>query len=136
MDDLSIDYEYSIDELSGQTNNQFSDLSIGIHTLNVSDINGCLTKTIEFEIVRFKIPKYFTPNSDGYHDTWKVIDTKNSIRAIQIFDRYGKSIKQINPSGQGWDGTRNGHKMHANDYWYLITLQTGKLIRGHFTLKR
>nr|WP_241492532.1 T9SS type B sorting domain-containing protein [Lacinutrix himadriensis] len=60
---------------------------------------------------------------------------------IYIFDRYGKLIKQMNPSGSGWDGVFNGNRMPTSDYWFTveykdpITGNRGKFT-SHFTLKR
>ncbi|HLF53229.1 T9SS type B sorting domain-containing protein, partial [Flavobacterium sp.] len=59
---------------------------------------------------------------------------------IYIFDRYGKLIKQISPTGTGgWDGTYNGQLMPSSDYWFTVDyLETGvnKVFKAHFSLKR
>ena len=138
MVNQSIVYEYSIDGYNYQTSNHFSDIPEGFYSLYVHDVNGCLEKTLPFQIklIQFSIPKYFTPNNDGYHDTWKVTDTSKRIKYIQIFDRYGKLINQSNTNSRGWDGLFKGHEMPVNDYWFVIVLQSGKQIRGHFSLKR
>jgi len=137
MTDLSIEYEYAIDSGNFQSSNEFFNLTEGIHTLTVRDENGCVEKFIDFEIVitKFNIPAYFTPNSDGYHDTWQIEDTENTIKSIQIFDRYGKLLKQIGPQSS-WDGTYRGKLLPVNDYWYVVTLNSNKQLKGHFTLKR
>jgi len=138
MTDTSINYEYAIDSGNFQSSNEFYDLAEGFHTLIVRDENGCIEKSIQFEItiVRFVIPKFFTPNNDGYHDTWQIIDSENSIKSIHIFDRYGRLLKQILPQSNGWDGTYRGNILPVSDYWYLIQLHSGKQVKGHFTLKR
>ncbi|WP_162984925.1 T9SS type B sorting domain-containing protein, partial [Mesonia aquimarina] len=59
-------------------------------------------------------------------------------------DRYGKLLKQLSPSGPGWDGTYNGNPVSSNDYWfrveYMETLPDGSLqprkFKANFTLKR
>ena len=87
-------------------------------------------------------PRYFTPNGDGYHDTWNIPALSVQLGSrILIFDRYGKLLKQISPAGDGWDGTYNGQKMPTTDYWFLLEyndLTTGepKQLRAHFSLKR
>jgi gliding motility-associated-like protein len=85
------------------------------------------------------IPKYFTPNGDGFHDFWNVkgvsmLSNTNSI--IYIFDRYGKLLKQLSAVSAGWDGTYNGNQMPADDYWYSIQFDDGRNVNGHFALKR
>ncbi len=66
-------------------------------------------------------PKYFTPNGDGFHDTWSLINIEDQPTAlIYIFDRYGKLLKQLRPGGAGWDGTYNGRNMPSSDYWFRV----------------
>ncbi|RYH72241.1 T9SS type B sorting domain-containing protein, partial [Flavobacteriaceae bacterium 144Ye] len=87
-------------------------------------------------------PKYFTPNGDGYHDTWNIIGFAGRADVkIYIFDRFGKLLKQISPSGQGWDGTYNGNPMPSSDYWFVVEYDEPiggqrKEFKAHFTLKR
>ena len=87
-------------------------------------------------------PRYFTPNGDGYHDTWNIPALSVQLGSrILIFDRYGKLLKQISPAGDGWDGTYNGQKMPTTDYWFLLeyndlTTAEPKQLRAHFSLKR
>ena len=47
-----------------------------------------------------------------------------------------KLLKQINSIYEGWDGTFNGNKLPSSDYWFVIELTNGKIVKGHFTLKR
>ena len=55
---------------------------------------------------------------------------------IRIFNRYGKLLKELNPLGQGWDGTFSGTNLPADDYWFSVLLEDGRLFKSHFTLKR
>ncbi|WP_140487091.1 T9SS type B sorting domain-containing protein [Flavobacterium sp. GSA192] len=133
------DYVYALDDEFGayQTENNFMNVSAGIHTVFVKDLNGC--GVVPKEVAVLGIPNYFTPNQDGYNDTWNIKGVNISFNAktlIHIFDRYGKLIKQISPTGTGWDGNFNGNPMPASDYWYSIQLEDGKVMKGHFALKR
>ncbi|MBU2940224.1 T9SS type B sorting domain-containing protein, partial [Lacinutrix sp. C3R15] len=139
MTDTSINYLYAIDTSAWQTNPIFTDVANGDHLLYVQDENGCVIKSLSFTIDSLEeiiIPLFFTPNGDNYNDTWLITDNQNTIKEILIFDRYGKLLKQVSPALKSWDGIYNGYFMESNDYWYLITLHTGKTIKGHFTLKR
>ncbi|MBF4493469.1 T9SS type B sorting domain-containing protein [Flavobacterium sp. JLP] len=133
-------YEYSIDDPNGsfQESNFFEDIPSGIHELYIKDKNGC--GTISKTIAVLGVPKFFTPNNDGYNDYWNIKganDAFNSNTKILIFDRYGKLIKQITPSSvNGWDGTYSGSPLPADDYWYTIKLEDGRETKGHFSLKR
>ena len=133
-------YEYSIDEPNGfwQDSNFFNNVPAGVHVVYINDKNGC--GPVHQEIVIVGVPKFFTPNGDGYNDYWSVKgvnQTFNSKSIIYIFDRYGKLLKQWVPSlNQGWDGTFNGVPLPADDYWFTLKLEDGREAKGHFSLKR
>lgn len=100
----------------------------------------CATNESRFSVLitsdDYYIPTFFTPNSDGSHDFWKVQDFNNSIKNIDIFNRYGKLLKSLPSSAPGWNGSFNGNPLETDTYWYIITLNTGEAIRGYFALKR
>ena len=135
------DYEYSLDEPLGpfQDSNFFDNVSAGIHDIYVNDKNGCRPIT-KATISVVGVPKFFTPNNDGYNDYWSVKGVNANFYSnstIYIFDRYGKLLKQWVPSrSEGWDGTFNGIPMPGDDYWYTIKLEDGREAKGHFSLKR
>jgi len=132
------DYEYKIDQHPFQENPYFSNVSFGPHTITVRDINQCDSMTKELFFVDY--PKFFTPNGDGYNETWNIKDLDMQVNSkICIFDRFGKLIKEIFPSGTGWDGTYNQNDMPSTDYWFVIYYNENKKsreFRAHFTLKR
>lgn len=133
------DYEYSLDEPSGffQDSNILTNVPAGIHEIFIRDKNGC--GTISKTVAVVGLPKFFTPNNDGYNDYWNVKGVNavfNAKSIICIFDRYGKLLKQIAPTSEGWDGTFNGNLMPGDDYWYTIKLEDGREAKGHFSLKR
>ena len=134
------DYEYSLAEATGyfQDSNVFTSVTAGIHEIFINDKNGC--GQISKVIAVVGVPKFFTPNGDGYNDYWSVKGvnaTFNSNSIIYIFDRFGKLLKQWVPaSSEGWDGTFNGSPLPSDDYWYTIKLEDGREAKGHFSLKR
>lgn len=83
-------------------------------------------------------PKFFTPNNDGVNDIWQANrEADLSSGVVQIFDRYGKFIRQFDTtSNVGWDGTSQGRPLPASDYWFRAILHDGRSFNGHFTLKR
>ena len=130
-------YEYSLDNINYQSSNTFQNIASGIYTVYVRDINGC--GIVMEEISVLGIPKYFTPNGDGYNDYWNIKGINSRLNAdtiIYIFDRYGKLIQQISPLDQGWNGTLNGNQLPSSDYWYSVQLEDGRVLKGHFSLKR
>jgi len=81
-------------------------------------------------------PKFFTPNNDGYNDTWTInFDYLAPNTGIRIFDRYGKFIKELFNNGI-WDGNYLDQEQPASDYWFTVTRLNGTEYRGHFSLKR
>ena len=82
---------------------------------------------------------YFTPNQDGYNDTWNIYLPVSYEGVIYIYDRYGKLLKQISPYGEGWDGTYNGNLLPSTDYWFKVEYVENnqkKEFKSHFSLKR
>ena len=135
-------YEYALRNDDGiqtpfQANNIFENVSPGIYTVIVSDYkNDCGEITSPVSVIGF--PKFFTPNNDGIHDTWQVLGISGMFQPnsnILIFNRFGKLLKQLNPLGTGWDGLFNGEKLPVDDYWFMVTLQDGRIFKNHFTLK-
>lgn len=129
------DYEYSIDGANYQDSNVFNQLTPGQYKVIVREKNGC--GFTEDKVVLLMYPKYFTPNGDGFHDTWQVDNAYYDPKMIiYIFDRYGKLLTSFKGSTPGWDGTFNGNKLPATDYWFIVHRSDGKEYKGHFAMMR
>ena len=141
-------FEFSIDNgpwVANEPNTNtytFSNVPFGEHVIQARDINGC---GIASDIVLvMDYPLFFTPNNDGYNDTWQIFGIENQYDAkIFIYDRYGKLLKQLSPTGPGWDGTYNGELLPSSDYWFTIDYRelgesegAQKQFKAHFSLKR
>lgn len=129
------DYEYSIDGIQFQNNNEFTNLTNGKYLVYVRDKNGCGSVTDTVYLLMY--PKFFTPNGDGQNDTWKIKFSENETDiVIKIYDRYGKLIKELSQNNS-WDGTYIGNQLPADDYWFsVIRPNTDSEYKGHFSLKR
>jgi gliding motility-associated-like protein len=134
------DYELSIDNGPWTTDTVFTGLSAGIHEIWARDLIGCGQARVELLVIGY--PPFFTPNGDGYNDTWNIFSLSDQLESkIYIFDRYGKLLKEISPQGRGWDGIYNGALMPSSDYWFTVNYRDPntdvvKEFRAHFTLKR
>lgn len=127
------DYEFSLNDKHYQDSNIFTGLLSGLYKGYIRDKNGCGVFTTEFYVLDY--PKFFTPNSDGVNDSWKIPYLTFVPEAeVIVFDRYGKIITGFKSSGS-WDGTFNGKKLPATDYWFIISIQN-RTIKGHFSLLR
>ncbi|PZX94859.1 hypothetical protein DOS84_04705 [Flavobacterium aquariorum] len=130
------DYEFSLDGNFYQDSPIFNGLSAGIYLATVRDKNGCGT-SVPYKVYVLDYPRFFTPNNDGFNDTWKIKNLDALPKStITIFDRYGKFLKQLNATSNGWNGTYTGKDLPSDDYWFSITFEDGKIIKGHFSLKR
>ena len=131
---------YSLDGNTPQTSNIFTNVTGGPHEITVSDSNGCGAMPLPISIRLIESPKFFTPNADGFNDTWKIVGLEDQTEAtLFIFDRYGKLIKQLFLNGDGWDGTFNGQPMPATDYWFnlkYVEQGVSKEYKSHFSLVR
>lgn len=133
-------YEFALNDGKYQDSNVFYDVEAGDHLIWVRDkATGACAVSKVVSVMNY--PKYFTPNGDGFNDTWNIQGLKSQPGAkVYIFDRSGKLIKQLSPSGEGWDGTYGGRPMPSTDYWFTIEYVDfngyGREFKGHFSLKR
>ena len=133
-------YVYQLDSGPFQTSPVFENVAIGPHSITVQDVNGCSIPITDDNVLVVGYPKYFTPNGDGYNDTWNIATLSEQLNSrIYIFDRYGKLLKDIGPNDSGWDGTYIGQPMPADDYWFTVEYVEENLVKtykSNFSLKR
>jgi gliding motility-associated-like protein len=125
-------YSYSIDGVNFQDNPNFTNVLPGIYTAIVTD-NLCGSDSREFTVLDY--PNYFTPNGDGINDYWFIKNLK-PLENIRIYDRFGKFLYSFKGSEAGWNGQYNGRQILADDYWFVLTLQNFRVVKGHFALLR
>ncbi len=141
------DYQYAlINEDGNQTSFQdiplFEDLTGGFYTIVVEDKNGCRPNaTLEVSVIEY--PKFFTPNNDGINDTWAIKGANSTFypnAQINIFNRFGKVVAQIEVDTPGWTGTYGGKTLPSDDYWFSIILVdrngNARERKGNFSLLR
>ena len=135
-------YEYQLDGGVWQSSSVFENV-IGCdeHTIAVRDIVDVCNTQPETTVNIIEYPKFFTPNGDGFNDTWNIECLRNdSTAVIRIFDRFGKLLIQFKPSQNAWNGTFNGSVLPGSDYWFVINYQNGTGVetqfRSHFSLIR
>ncbi|SCX87763.1 gliding motility-associated C-terminal domain-containing protein [Nonlabens sp. Hel1_33_55] len=132
------DYWFQLDDGLYQDSNTFDNISPGVHIITIAERNGC--GSVSTQIFVYGYPKFFTPNFDGFNDTWNVAaGDRLPILNIYIFDRFGKLLKELNPTGSGWDGTYQGELLPSSDYWFKLEYEydgTTGTANGHFSLKR
>ena len=129
-------YEFSLDGIFFQESPKFNNIAAGEYVIYVRDKNGC-GLSLPFTTYVLDYPRFFTPNGDGYNDLWKIKNINNLAQTtLFIYNRFGKLLKQLNTSDFGWNGTFDGNALPADDYWFNLMFEDGKIIKGHFSLKR
>lgn len=133
-------YLYQLDSGPFQENPVFENVAFGTHSITVKDLYGCSASITIKDVLVINYPKYFTPNGDGFNDTWNIFTLKDQLNSrIYIFDRYGKLMKDLSTQSFGWDGMYNGQPVPADDYWFSVEYveqDISKKFKSHFSLKR
>ncbi len=132
------DYLFQLDNGLSQESPFFYNITPGEHSITVTRKNGCGILAEVFYIIDY--PKFFTPNNDGYNDSWGIVSDENlvKINSIYIFDKLGKFLKQLGPN-QFWDGNYTGNQLPSTDYWFSINYiynNKNSEFKSHFTMKR
>jgi len=102
------------DSISGQNNFTFEDLFAGDYEITVSDINGCMeifTGSVGLDL-NLMIPNVFTPNNDGFNDTFFVINLPEDGASLTITNRWGKILFQSNSYQNDWNAGGLGDGMY------------------------
>ena len=121
--------EYLDDPLSlTPTTNSPDDITYTLHV--VSNLSCGESTSSVFVRVYKKITTVntFTPNGDGVNEFWTIKNIDNYPRAhVNVYTRNGQSVFESNGYGKPWNGTRNGSKLPAGTYYYIIDLNEDNL---------
>lgn len=110
------------------------------YLLTVTSANGCEAKAI-FNVNVLAAPityNTFTPNGDGYNDTWKIQNMQYFPKAtVEVFNRNGQRVYYSIGYPVAWDGRNNGADLPAGVYYYIINVKNGKpVLSGSVTIIR
>ena len=88
--------------------------------------NNCLLQdSVKIQVVIFVeiiIPNAFTPNDDGYNDTFGPVTKGIGSLEMNISDRNGRFVHKIDSVNGRWDGNMpSGTKAPRGVYYYLLT---------------
>jgi gliding motility-associated-like protein len=80
----------------------------------------------------------FSPNGDGFNDSWGVPGIRFFEGArLSIYDRGGVRLFYTENPDVSWDGTYNGKEMPVGTYFWTIEIgETGEVRRGMLNLIR
>ena len=110
----------------GYAGDSVSNLSGGDFIVHISD-NDTTTRdtSISFSLVyppcQVAFPNHFTPNADGYNDTWAISNTEYYPNfLLEVFDRSGQLVHIQKHNYIPWEGTQFSIKLSEATYYYIF----------------
>jgi gliding motility-associated-like protein len=126
---------------NGSTGSIISNITNGIYSVTVTDMNLCsvigTTDLISIWDHCLQIPNAISPNGDGLNEVWNLGFTEMyPMMEVRIFNNWGQLIWE---SARGythpWDGTSNGRPLPVDSYFYIINLNDGtEPVTGHVNI--
>jgi gliding motility-associated-like protein len=126
-----LDYFWYPDDFMDDPTSQYPTVNPDVNTtyyVQITDINGCVDTSIALitvapDISALVIPNLFTPNNDGFNDSWEILNIAGFVdNEISIFNIYGQLINEYAPYNNEWDGTYNGSTLPDGTYYYVLRL--------------
>ena len=124
---------YSYNLIGVGTNNTgfFNDVSVGSYQVLITDGQGC-SDTNVVDIAPFECPdpipvEVFTPNGDGFNDTWfiRFLEFYDE-NEVFIFDRWGQRVyhKKDYKNTEGWDAKYLGGDLPVSTFYYVLEVKS------------
>ncbi len=109
-------------------------------TLTLTNQGLCSTE-IKYNLTvteSIKFADAFTPNGDGYNDTWIITGLEVYPQMhIQIFNRWGNLVHEQYNGYEPWNGTREGKELPDGVYFFVLEPNGGsQSFRGTVTIAR
>ncbi|WP_299586027.1 gliding motility-associated C-terminal domain-containing protein [Mucilaginibacter sp.] len=105
--------------------------------INLPVVSNAITASISIP-AKVVVPNTFTPNGDGYNDTWYIVGLLPYANCtVSVFNRYGSIVYRSVGYQQPWDGTINGKPVPSGTYYYIIDPKNGgEKVSGPVTIIR
>ncbi len=112
-------YQYSLDGITYQSSNVFTNVPRGVHTAYVKDSVNC--NPVQEDFLILNLINVITPNGDGKNDVLDYSDLKikNNV-SIEIFNKYGNLVFASKDQQFIWDGKTFGRPVSTGTYWYIL----------------
>lgn len=133
---FSFEWDYN-----SETSPDIYDLYSGDYALTVTDILNCVKDTVITVPVNeqpcLTPPSAFTPEGDGYNDTWFLenIELYPECEVI-IYNKWGRVVFESTGYGTPWDGMFNGKPLPPATYYYSIRIIDDAVYTGPVTIVR
>ncbi len=147
---------YSFLWSNGTSTEDLNGLNSGWYFVTLSDSGRCTTRDSIFlsdpvntsigsivgsdEFSGLKIPNGFTPNGDGFNDTWKINGLSPALERneVLVFDSRGNLVYRMQNYRAQWDGRDvNGNVLPEGDYFWVFKAANGAgMMKGSVNLRR
>lgn len=127
----------------GSTGEHLNDLSAGNYSVQVTDAyaqDTTVNFTIEESVCEPIAENHFTPNFDGYNDTWNIARLENFPEfELIVYNRWGQQVHQQFHTYIPWNGTTLGLALPDGTYYYILFFSAtdkNKFIKGDVSIIR
>jgi gliding motility-associated-like protein len=135
---------------SGQTNvNTVENLDAGDYSVHVRFVfkdslrhvkDTVINFTVEKELCPLLIPRYFSPNGDGYNDELSIIHIENYPEfEFIVYNKLGQRVHYQQRSYVPWDGKWLGTGLPDGTYYFVLFYNkknTSEFVKGDLTILR
>lgn len=127
----------------GSSGEHLNDLAAGDYSVKITDDQAQDTTvnfTIEESVCEPVAETHFTPNFDGYNDTWSIARLENFPDfELLVYNRWGQQVhRQVN-AYIPWNGTSLGLALPDGTYYYILFFDVtdrNKFIKGDVSIIR
>jgi gliding motility-associated-like protein len=126
-----------------QTSGRFKISVKGDRSFYISQFSGTCESArkkvnIKVGYTGLTIPNAFSPNNDGFNDTWRIQGMDKYPKAsVVVFNRYGSKVFESTKYQTAFDGNKDGTILPSGVYYYMIKIgEDCKAISGSLTLLR
>lgn len=107
------------------------------YNLKITNAQGCSNSSnVTIDVLPYcvKPMNAFTPNNDGFYDTWFITNGNCLKKAtVLVYNRYGSKVFESQDYKNDWAGTYKGKPLPDGTYYYVINYE---LLNGDIVLKK
>lgn len=107
------------------------------YNLKITNTQGCSNSSnVTITVLPYCIKPLnaFTPNKDGFNDTWFITNGNCLKKAtVEVYNRYGGKVFESLDYKNDWNGTYKGKPLPDGTYYYVINYE---LVNGDAILKK
>ncbi len=116
------------------------------YCVSLVDPNGCtsddcINVTVLQDCGELYIPTAFSPDADENNDLYQIRINPLCVQSMQmqIFDRWGELIIEMNDINESWDGMYKGEPLNSASFAYVLRIKLSnnpeeQLFKGNITL--